>query len=410
MPDLPALPPGLPAAIDMRSPAFRDDPHPLMRSVREAGRLSRDVVGIWLLCHHADVSSGLRNSHLSREPWRSAVYRQLRPFVADSTLERTAEQWMLFNDPPKHTRLRRLVNGAFKPPVIAALRERIVAVADELLDALPAEGPFDLMAGFAQPLPVRVICDVLGLPAQDFAKTKLWSDALAMIVEPVVRREQRQAAARAADEMVEYLRGHIAARRAKPAQDDLFGLLVAAQDAEGTLSEDELLGNLILLFVAGHETTTNLIGNGMLTLLRHPQQLQRLRADPSLAAGAVEEALRFEGSVNMVARLTVEPLPVGEAVIPPGEVLFYMLGPANRDPAVFEDPERFDIGRQANPHLAFGAGIHFCLGAPLARLEGEIAFTRLLARFPQLSLADAAPRWRSLINLRGLESLSLATH
>jgi cytochrome P450 len=184
---------------------------------------------------------------------------------------------------------------------------------------------------------------------------------------------------------------------------------VSAQGGEGTLSEDELLGNLILLFVAGHETTTNLIGNGMLTLLRHPQQLQRLRADASLAAGAVEEALRFEGSVNMVARLTVEPFAVGEVVIPPGEVLFYMLGPANRDPAVFDDPDRFDIGRQANPHLAFGAGIHFCLGAPLARLEGEIAFTRLLARFPQLSLADAAPRWRPLINLRGLESLNLAT-
>ena len=189
MPDLPAPPSGSPAAIDMRSPAFRDDPHPLMRSVREAGRVSRDVVGVWLLCHHADVSSGLRSTRLSREPWRSPVYRQLRPFVADSTLERTAEQWMLFNDPPKHTRLRRLVNGAFKPPVVAALRERIVAVADELLDELPREGNFDLMSGFAQQLPVRVICDVLGLPAQDFAKTKLWSDALALIVEPVVRRE-----------------------------------------------------------------------------------------------------------------------------------------------------------------------------------------------------------------------------
>jgi cytochrome P450 len=194
MPDDSAASPGSPAAIDMRSHAFRDDPHPLMRSLREAGRVSRDVVGVWLLCHHADVSSGLRSSHLSREPWRSAVYRQLRPFVADSTLERTAEQWMLFNDPPKHTRLRRLVNGAFKPPVIAALRERILAVADELLDALPAEGPFDLMASFAQQLPVRVICDVLGLPAQDFAKTKLWSDALAMIVEPVVGGGPRPAA------------------------------------------------------------------------------------------------------------------------------------------------------------------------------------------------------------------------
>lgn len=392
--------------VDMRAAAFRDDPHPLLRALRESGRVSRDVLGIWLLCHHDDVSRGLRNAHLSREPWRSAMYQQTRPFIADSTLERTAEQWMLFNDPPKHTRLRRLVNGAFKPPVVAALRERITAITDELLDALPVQGEFELMSGFAQPLPVRVICDVLGLPPEDFAKTKLWSDALAIIVEPVVRREQRLAAAMAAEELVAYLRGHIAARRSGPRRDDVLGLLVSAQDGDA-LGDDELLGNLILLFIAGHETTTNLIGNGTLTLLKHPEQLARLRADPSLAPGAVEEALRFEGSVNMVARLTVEPHPVGDVIIPPGEVLFFMLGPANRDPAVFDDAERFDIGRSANPHLAFGAGIHFCLGAPLARLEGEIAFTRLFERHPQLALAEAVPRWRPLINLRGLESLKL---
>ena len=396
-----------PATIDMRHPAFRDDPHPLLRAVRERGRVERDVVGIWLVSHHADASAGLRSSRLSREPWRSPVYRQHRPFIADSTLERTTEHWMLFNDPPKHTRLRRLVNGAFKPPVIAALRERITALTDELLGALPAEGPFELMAGFAQQLPVRVICDVLGLPPADFAQTKLWSDALAVIVEPVVRREQRLAAARAAEEMAAFLRNHIAERRAGSRHDDLLSLLVAAQNGEGQLTDDELLGNLILLFIAGHETTTNLIGNGLLTLLRHPAELARLRADPSLTASAVEEMLRYEGSVTMVSRLTVEPYAIGDTVIPPEEVLYFMLGPANRDPAVFADPERFDIGRVGNPQLGFGAGIHFCLGAPLARLEGEIAFTRLLQRYPALRLAEPAPRWRPLINLRGLEALQL---
>ncbi|MFT3954913.1 MAG: cytochrome P450 [Piscinibacter sp.] len=396
--------------LDMRASAFRDDPHPLMRALRDSGRVARDVVGLWLLSHHADVSAGLRSSHLSREPWRAPAWEKTRPFLADSVMERTALQWMLFNDPPKHTRLRRLVNGAFKPPVVAAMRERIVATTDRLLEALPRQGSFDLMSGLAQPLPVRVICDILGLPPEDFAQTKQWSDALSIIVEPVVRREQRTAAGRAAEEMVDYLRGHIAARHAAPPRDDLLGLLIAAQDEGGALDEDELLGNLILLFIAGHETTTNLIGNGALTLLRHPGELARLRAEPALAASAVEEMLRYEGSVNMVARSTTEPYAVGDTLIPAGELIFFMLAPANRDPAVFAEPECFDIGRSHNPHLAFGAGIHFCLGAPLARLEGEIAFQRLLARYPALALADESPCWRSWINLRGLEALTLVAH
>ena len=420
-------------AVDMRDPAFRTDPHALLRELRSRGPVARDVLGIWLIFGHADTSTGLRSSHLSREPWRMPVYAKLRPFIADSTLERTTEQWMLFNDPPKHTRLRRLVNGAFKPPVIEALRERIAAVTEELLGALPRAAEFDLMAGVAQALPVRVICDVLGLPTQDFAQTKAWSDALAWIVEPVVRKEQRIAANQAAEGMVAYLRNHIAKRRTGPKRDDLLGLLIAAHDEDaaaheethgrpkvphpprgaaatppgGTLSEDELLGNLILLFIAGHETTTNLIGNGMLSLLRHPQELQRLRKQPELMHSAVDEMLRFEGSVTTVSRHTTQPYSVGDTVIPGNETLFFMLGAANRDPAVFENPERFDITRAPNPHLGFGAGIHYCLGAPLARLEAEIVFTKLLQRYPSLALADTTPAWRKLINLRGLEELRL---
>ena len=393
--------------IDMRDPGFRDDPHPILRALRERGRVERDVLGIWLVCSHADANSGLRSPRLSREPWRSPVYRQLRPFLADSVLERLVEQWMLFNDPPKHTRLRRLVNGAFKPPVIEALRERIARTADALIDALPAGAPFDLMASVAQPFPVRVICDILGLPADDFAQTKAWSDALAMIVEPVTRREIRVVADRAAQEMVEYLRAHVARHRALGIRDDLLGLLVEAQEEEGRLSEDELLGNLVLLFIAGHETTTNLIGNGMLSLLRHPGELARLRADPSLMPTAIEEMLRFEGSVNMVARMPIEPYAIGGTVIPSGDTIFFMTGAANRDPAVFADPDRFDVGRAPNPHLGFGAGIHYCVGAPLARLEAEIAFERLFARFPALALARAEAGWRPMINLRGLQSLAL---
>jgi cytochrome P450 len=216
------------------------------------------------------------------------------------------------------------------------------------------------------------------------------------------------AASVAAEEMVAYLRDHIARHRASRQRDDLLGLLIAAQDDDGALTDDELLGNLVLLFIAGHETTTNLIGNGTLTLLRHPHELARLRTEPALVAGAVDEALRFEGSVNMVARHTVEPYALGDLMIPPDQVLYFMVGGANRDPAVFTDPDRFDISRSPNPHLAFGAGIHYCVGAGLAKLEAEIAFTRLLARYPALALVDAVPQWRPLINLRGLESLRVS--
>ncbi|MDP3612873.1 MAG: cytochrome P450, partial [Rubrivivax sp.] len=369
--------------VDMRDPGWRADPHPLLRELRERSAVARDVLGIWLVGRHADVNVGLRSTKLSREPWRAPVYRQLRPFIADSPMEVMVEQWMLFNDPPKHTRLRRLANQAFRPPVIDAMTERIEAVADELIDALPADGTFDLMTDFAQPLPVRVICDVLGLPARDFAATKAWSDALALIVEPVRRRADLEAAGRAAQEMADYLRTHIARHRSEGRRDDLLGALVAAQD-DGSLSDDELLGNLILLFVAGHETTTNLIGNGVATLLRHPGELARLRKDPSLGETAVNEMLRYEGSVNFIARHPIEPYRIGDFTIEPGETIFFMLGAANRDPTAFADPERFDIGRTPNHQLGFGAGIHFCIGAPLARLEARIALNRLLARFPVL--------------------------
>ena len=400
--------------VDMRDPAFRNDPHPLLHTVRARGRVERDVVGMWLATHHADCSAGLRSSALSREVNRTPGYAQLRPFVADSTLERTCERWMLFNDPPAHTRLRRLVNAAFRPAVVQALRTRVAAITAELLAALPSEdgASFDLMPTLAQPLPVRVICDVLGLPAADFAQTKQWADALALIVEPVVRRAERQAADRAATAMVEYLRAHITRQRASGERDSLLGTLVAAHDADegALLSEDELLGNLILLFVAGHETTTNLLGNGLLTLLRHPQELAQLRADPAaLMPGAVDEMLRFESSVNMVPRHVVAPYAIGDTVVPAGDLILFMTGAANRDPVVFADPDRFDITRSPNPHLAFGAGIHYCVGAPLARMEAQVAFEQLLQSRPNLALAeaDAAPAWRKLINLRGLETLPL---
>jgi pikromycin synthase len=265
------------APVDMRHTAFRHDPHPLLRDLRESTRVARDVLGIWLVLRHADVSAMLRSSRLSREVWRSPGYDQVRPFLADSTLERTTHPWMLLNDPPKHTRLRRLVGGAFRPGVVEAPRERITAVTDELLDDLEREaaagGSFDLMPGLAQRLPVRIVCDVPGLMV-------------------------------AASEAGE---GGVPG--------------APAMRGETPLGDDELRGNLILMLIAGHETTTNLIGNGVLTLLRHPGELARLRAspgrDPARMRSAIEEMLRYEGSVTTIPRHTVEPYVIGDVVVPP---------------------------------------------------------------------------------------------
>jgi pimeloyl-[acyl-carrier protein] synthase len=263
------------------------------------------------------------------------------------------------------------------------------------------------MQDFAQPFPVRVIGDLLGLPAADQARNKAWSDALALVVEPAATRELRQSSDHAARELLQYLRGIVAQRRQQP-RDDVLGSMLAAQAADGNVSDEELLANLMLLFVAGHETTTNLIGNGVLCLLQHPAQLQRLRQQPGLMACAVEEVMRFQGPANVVARVATEARSIGVHTVPAGDLVYCLTAAANRDPQVFAQPDQFDIGREDNPHLSMGGGVHYCLGAPLARLETAVAFERLLARFPRLQLQGGPVTWRPLVNLRGLSRLMLS--
>jgi pimeloyl-[acyl-carrier protein] synthase len=395
------------ATLDLRDPAFRLDPHGVFRTLRGRGPVHRDSMGIWLVTGYAEARSILIDHAFGRDPRRWKMYDKLRPYMAGSTLEHTVERWMLTNDGAAHARLRRLTGNALAPGVVRTMREVVEATADRLLDRLPADRPFDLMRDFAQPFPVRVISELMGLPPGDFAAGKAWSDALSTVVEPASNRHLREDSDRAACAMLEYLRAHVARVRQKR-PDNLIGRMIAAQAADGVTGDDELLANLLLLFVAGHETTTNLIGNGMLSLLRHPQERARLAAEPALARTAIEEMLRYEGSVNVVARVVPDSREVAGVRMEAGDLLYCLTAAANRDPSAFADPDRFDIGRDPNPHLAFGGGMHYCIGAPLARLEGEIAFNRLLARHPALRLGDEEVRWRPLVNMRGLEALLLS--
>ncbi|MFN0186659.1 MAG: cytochrome P450 [Aquabacterium sp.] len=395
---------------DLRDPAWLTAPREQALRLRARGRVHRDTQGLWLLLGHADCRAAMQSSHLSRDPRQHAGYAKSRPFGAGSALEHAAERFMLFNDAPVHTRMRRAVAAAFTPVATRQMRETVAASARTLVDALPADGtPFDFMRGFAQLLPIRVICDMLGVEAGDFDQAKAWSDSAACVVEPLASRADRAAGAHAVSELTAFLKGQVARRRAVPG-DTVLDRMIAAQREDADFDDDELLANLVLLFLAGHETTTNLLGNGLLTLLRHPGTLGTLRQDPSLLPSAVEEMMRYESPINMVARTTLQPWAIDDITVPAGETLYCMVGAANHDPAVFSEPDRFDIRRHPNPQLSFGGGVHYCVGAPLARLEAELGFDALLRRFATLELADDDVLWRPMINLRGLQALRLRGH
>lgn len=389
---------------DMRDPQYLTDPQSLFRRLRADGRVHRDTLGLWLLLGHADCRAAMQSPRLSRDPRQWRTYATVRPYLAESFLEQTVERFMLMRDAPFHTQIRGLMGAAFTPAAVRAMREQIAATCNRLVAALPADRPFDVLQELAQPLPVQVICDVLGIPPDATAQTRQWSEALALVVEPVARRELRRASDSAARELADYMAGQVARHRVRPS-DSLLDLLIAGQRDEPSISDEDLLANLVLLFIAGHETTTNLIGNGLYRLLTESDALEQLRADPGLMSTAIDEMLRYDSPVTVVARVTREPWVIGDLTIPPGEMLYCMTGAANHDPAVFQAPERFDIRRSPNPHLSFGGGVHYCIGAPMARLEAQLAFASLFERFAHLRLAKPEVCWRPLVNLRGLTAL-----
>ncbi len=361
-------------------------------------------VPAWLITGYHEVRQSLLDPRLiKREMTQAALSRgALSPEMCAAT-----GQHMLNRDPPDHTRLRRLVAAAFTQRRVEALAPRIQQITDELLDALTDVEQVDLIAELAYPLPITVICELLGIPAQRGTEFRAWS---AIIVTGMQAQTDEFVAASTA--MAGYLRDLVAAKRAAPA-DDLLSALVAARDGAERLSEDELTSMGFLLLLAGHETTVNLIGNGLHALLTHPQQLAVLRAEPDRLPAAIEELLRFDSPVQVASfRQTSEPVEIGGVTIPAGQIVIMGLLAANRDPTRFTDPDVLDIGREDNPHLAFSHGIHHCLGAPLARLEGRIALGTLLARFPELRLAVPAGQltWQPGMLMNGLTALPVLMH
>jgi cytochrome P450 len=354
----------------------------------------------WFLTRHADVTELLRDDRFSADRTRSERY------VPPPPGRRREARSMLVVDPPDHTRLRNLVNKAFTPRMIERLRPRIEAITAELLDGLAAESQADLIGRFAYPLPVIVIAEMLGVPAEDRARFQEWSAVVVRGLDPFVDSETQDAVLDARDALAAYLRGVIAERRRDPA-DDLITAMIAARDAGDFLGEAELVAMCNLLLVAGHETTVNLIGGGTLALLRHPDQLERLRREPTLARTAVEELLRYSPPVQWTGRVATAEVELGGRRVAAGQSVVAILAAANRDPEAFADPDRLDVGRDPNHHVSFGRGIHFCLGAPLARLEAQIALPMLLRRFPELHPAgdpEPRPTW----NLRGYAHLPVA--
>ena len=399
-------------AFDRADPEVARDPSPAYARLRAEDPVHwSPSLGGWMLTRFDDVMAAQRDRRFSADratPFADRMEATARPDIA--RMGRMLARWMAFSDPPRHTVLRRLTVAAFTPTAVATLRPRVETLVDGLLDAMSdRRGACDLIGEFAWPLPATVIAHLLGVPGRDLERFRAWSDDIAGVVGGAhsdADRLERGAAALAALET--YLGDTVTQRRREGASGALIDALIAARDADAALSEEELVANCALLLFAGHETTTSLIGNGVRLLLERPEQFAALRADPALAAGAVEEILRYEGAAHAISRIAARDIALRGKTIAEGDRVFLMLGAANRDPAVFDDPEVFDIARRPGRHLAFGYGPHFCVGAPLARLEGEIALTRLAARFPDMALAEAHAAWAPYFILRRLARLPLA--
>ena len=383
------------------APEFLADPYPTYHRLRTEDPVHQSPLGFWVLTRYEDVAGMLRDPRFAKEPMIAAVAARFG--IAPATIGLS----MLDRDPPDHTRLRGLVSKAFTPRVVEGLRPRVQEIVDGLIARAERAGGMDLIEEFAYPIPVNVICEMLGVPVEDHERFKGWSLDLARGLDSIMLPPDSEVAKRsgiARQGLAEYFRALIAERRASPRGDLLSGL-IAAEEAGDKLSEAELLATCVLLLVAGHETTVNLIGNGMLALLRHPDQIRRLRENPALIGSAVEELLRYDGPVQRTARTADQDVTIRGITIPKGEIVMPFIGAADRDPAQFPDPDRLDIARADNRHVAFGMGIHFCLGAPLARIEGQIAINTLVQRLPKLALATAKPEHRQSLTLRGLVAL-----
>lgn len=399
-----AAPTGSPLLAELSEPAHRANPYPLYHRYRTDHPRHRSPEGIWTFTRYRDILAVLRDDRFSADPRNATALEALAdPDAEPSPIRNVAGRVLLFTDPPDHTRMRTLVNKAFTPRTVERLRAHIQELVDELLDGVHGE-EMDVIADFAYPLPALVICELMGVPVEDRDTFRGWSGDVAPILDPVTPPEVLQRAMETLGQFGLYFMQLIEERRRQP-RDDFLSALIAAESNEERLTLEELLGLCVLIFIAGHETTQNLIGNGLLALLRNPHQLQLLRAEPSLIRNAVEELLRYDSPVQLTARSALTDVDINDAHVGRGEEVIVLLGAGNRDPEVFDDPDRLDLTREKTQVVSFGGGAHFCLGAGLARLEGEIAFPALLKRFPALELASGDPEFRGTFTLRGLKSL-----
>jgi cytochrome P450 len=395
--------------LDLRSPANVRDPFPVYGWLRDHDPVHRSAsLDAWIVTRYADVLEVFEQpQRFSSDRFRRAGerYASERPAVRDVVA--VLRDWLVFRDPPDHTRLRALLQKTFTPRRLEALRPRIEATIEALLDPVAERGEADFLRDFAFPLPALVIALLLGAPPGDIEAIKKWSDRLAAYLGGSVDERDHFSEAQAGlASLVGYFRVLLDERHRQP-QDDLMSALLRAEHEGQTLTGDEVVANCVLLLFAGHETTTNLLGNGLYHLLHHPDQLAALRAEPELVPGAVEELLRYDGPVPATLKIATEAVAWQGRRIEPGERVLPFLSSANRDPRRFPDPDALDVRRAPNRHLAFAFGIHFCLGAPLARLEARLAFEALLRRFARIELACDDPPWKPQIFLRGLAALPL---
>jgi len=388
-------------------PEVLADPYPLYARLRAEDPVHWDpFLHAWIVTRYSDVLTVLHDYSADRTPTPEQLTAMGLSHL--TPIAKVMVRQMLFMDAPVHTRLRGLASVAFTPRRIEVLRAHIQEIADRLLDSAVPSGRMDLMAQFANPLPAIVTAEMLGVPAEDHERLKLWSADFAEMLGNFQHNPDRvPRVLRSVEEMTEYFRGAIADQRRTPREGLVRSLLTAEVDGD-RLSEEEVIANCIVTMVGGQETTTNLIGNGVLTLLRHPPELERLREDPSLSASAVEELLRYESPSQHTARMAPSDRELGGRPIRKRQAVIAVMGAANRDPERFPDPDRLDLSRQPNRHVAFGWAAHFCFGAPLARMEGQIAFDTLLRRLPELRLAPGPLEWRENLGLRGLKSLPVS--
>jgi len=388
-------------------PEILADPYPLYRRLRSEDPVHWDpYLHAWVVTRYADVVTVLQRFSADRTPTperlASMGMEQLSPIA------RVMVKQMLFLDPPQHNRIRGLAAVAFTPRRVEQLRSRIQEITEELIDRVEAQGEIEIMETLANPLPAIVTAGLLGVPARDHNRLKNWSQDFAEVLGNFQHNPDRASRVLSSlEEMTAYFRDAVRREAGEPTEGLVNALTTAEVDGD-RLTEEEVIANVIVTMVGGQETTTNLIGNGLLTLLRHPDELERLRADPSLIPSAVEELLRYESPSQHTARLAPNDIEVGGQVIRERQAVIAVMGAANRDPERFSDPDRLDLAREDNRHLAFGWASHFCFGAPLARIEGQIAFATMLRRLPGLRLLPGPITWRQNLGLRGLTALRVA--